>query len=165
MICLFYLNISAFKIIIFWFNIYKINNISVKELYALYKLKKELGVKNKLSENKSVQNSEKIKNENNIDNINTKSNNLNKGKENKPQINLKISSNLNLQNILSLMNDDQKLEQILNGFGGYVTEDQFKTLSGHMEDLSSQVEEIENRIMSFGKPQQNQNSNNRRGNK
>lgn len=53
----------------------------------------------------------------------------------------------------------------LNGLSSYVTEDQFKSLSGHMDDLSNQVEEIENRIMSFGKPQQNQNSGNRRGNK
>ena len=100
----------------------------IKELYALYKLKKELEVKNNSSENKSVQNSQRIKNENNIDNINTRSNNLNKGKEKKPQINLKISSNLNLQNILSLMNDEQKFEQIINGFGGYYTENQDKKI-------------------------------------
>lgn len=69
------------------------------------------------------------------------------------------------EQIDSLTEQFKSFNDKLNNFGAYVTEDQFKTLSGHMEDLSSQVEEIENRIMSFGKPQQNQSSNNRRGNK
>lgn len=58
----------------------------------------------------------------------------------------------------------------LNSLGGFVTMDQFDTLSSHMNDignhlgeLGGQIEDIENRIMSFGKPQQN--NQNRRNNK
>jgi len=47
----------------------------------------------------------------------------------------------------------------------FVTKDQFDDLSSHINELSGQIEEIENRITSFGKPQSSTNSNNRRGNK
>lgn len=53
----------------------------------------------------------------------------------------------------------------LNSLNKYVTKDQFDTLNGHLDDLSGQIEDIEDRITSFGKPQQNSNSNNRRGGK
>lgn len=57
------------------------------------------------------------------------------------------------------------INEKLNVLGSYVTKEQFSSLSGHIDELSTQVEDIENRITSFGKPQQNNNSNNRRGNK
>lgn len=59
------------------------------------------------------------------------------------------------------------INEKLNALGSYVTKDQFSSLSGHIDDLSTQVEDIENRITSFGKPQYNSNSNtnNKRGNK
>ena len=53
----------------------------------------------------------------------------------------------------------------INAMGKYVTKDQLESLNGHIKDLSGQIEDIEDRIMSFGKPQQNNNQNNRRGNK
>lgn len=56
------------------------------------------------------------------------------------------------------------LNEKLGGLGDYVTRDQFDALNIHLDDLGSQIEDIENRITSFGKPQQNPNSN-RRGNK
>lgn len=50
----------------------------------------------------------------------------------------------------------------LSALSKYVTKDQFQSITGQLNDLSGQIEDIENRIMSFGKPQQNQN--NRKGN-
>ena len=114
----------------------------IKELYSLYKLKKELEMKKKSSGNKSIQNSPNGKNENNIDNINKNSNNLNKGNENKSQIKFKISSNLNLQNILSLMNDEQKFEQIINGFGGYYTDNNDKKIFKQIKESNPNKKNI-----------------------
>jgi flagellar hook-associated protein FlgK len=34
----------------------------------------------------------------------------------------------------------------------YVTKDQLKDLTSHINDLSGQIEDIEDRITSFGKP-------------
>lgn len=65
----------------------------------------------------------------------------------------------------AIKNQFEVINEKLGSFGVYATKDQFNQLSGHLDDLSSQIEEIENRITSFGKPQQNNNSNNRRGNK
>lgn len=65
----------------------------------------------------------------------------------------------------SMNNQFQSISEKLNSLGVYATKDQFEQLSVHLDDLSGQIEEIENRITSFGKPQQNNNSNNRRGNK
>ena len=54
----------------------------------------------------------------------------------------------------------------LDGMGNYVTKDQLDLLNIHINDLGDQIEDIENRIMSFGKPQNNNNNNvNKRGNK
>lgn len=53
----------------------------------------------------------------------------------------------------------------LDSMGQYVTKDQFKDLTSHINDLSGQIEDIEDRITSFGKPQSNNSTNNRRGNK
>ena len=52
----------------------------------------------------------------------------------------------------------------LDILNSYVTKDQFDSLNNHINDLANQVEDIENRLTGFGKSQQN-NSNNRRGNK
>ena len=40
----------------------------------------------------------------------------------------------------------------LNVLSKYVTKEQFDSLNGQINDLSGQIEDIENRIMSFGKP-------------
>ena len=54
----------------------------------------------------------------------------------------------------------------LNNLGKFATKEQFNSISGHLNDLGSQIEDIENRITSFSKPQQSSNTNNnRRGNK
>lgn len=50
----------------------------------------------------------------------------------------------------------------LESMGSYVTADKFEALSANIKDLGRQIKDIEDRITSFGKPQQN---NNRRGNK
>ena len=49
-----------------------------------------------------------------------------------------------------------------NSFEDYVTTEKFDSLNGQLNDLSGHVLDIEDRIMSFGKPQQNSNSNNNR---
>ena len=56
------------------------------------------------------------------------------------------------------------INEKLNGLGKYVTKDQLESINIHLDDLGSQVDDIENRIISLGKPQQNT-TNNRRGNK
>ena len=55
------------------------------------------------------------------------------------------------------------LSEKLNSLSSYVSKDQFDLLSSHLSSLSGQVEDIENRITSFGKPQTNS-QNNRKGN-
>lgn len=67
--------------------------------------------------------------------------------------------------VASITDQFQSINEKLNNLSTYATKDQFDRLSIHLDDLSGQIEEIENRITSFGKPQQNNNSNNRRGNK
>lgn len=52
----------------------------------------------------------------------------------------------------------------IDTFNSYVTKDQLNLLNGHINDLSDQVKDIEDRITSFGKPQQT-NSTTRRVNK
>ena len=47
----------------------------------------------------------------------------------------------------------------------FVTKDQLDFLNTHLDDLGSQIEDIENRITSFGKSQQASATSNRRGNK
>lgn len=64
----------------------------------------------------------------------------------------------------SMKDQFQSITEKLDSLGVYATKEQFNQLSGHLDDLSGQIEEIENRITSFGKPQGQQNSN-RRGNK
>lgn len=56
------------------------------------------------------------------------------------------------------------INEKLNGLGKFVTKDQLEALNVHLDDLGSQVDDIENRITSLGKPQQNTTTN-RRGNK
>ena len=57
------------------------------------------------------------------------------------------------------------LNEKLSNLSKYATKDQFDGLNKYLKDLGGQVEDIENRITSFGKPQQNSNYNNRKGNK
>ena len=69
------------------------------------------------------------------------------------------------EQVEELNNQFSSFNEKLNSMSKYVTKDQLESLNGHIKDLSGQIEDIEDRIMSFGKPQQNNNSNNRRGNK
>lgn len=55
------------------------------------------------------------------------------------------------------------INEKLNSMAKFVTTDQLTDLNNHINNLGEQIEEIENRITSFGKPQSN--NNNRRGNK
>ena len=57
-----------------------------------------------------------------------------------------------------------ELNKKLSKLSDYVTKDQLDDLNSHVDSLGGQIEDIENRIMSFGKPQSN-NSNIRKGNK
>lgn len=68
------------------------------------------------------------------------------------------------EQIDALANQFSSINDKLNVMGKYVTKDQFDSLNGQLNDLSGQIEDIENRITSFGKPQQSS-STNRRGNK
>ena len=53
----------------------------------------------------------------------------------------------------------------LNELGSYVTKEQFDGVSSNVDDLRNQIENIENRITSFGKPQSSSGNNYRKGNK
>ena len=67
------------------------------------------------------------------------------------------------EQVEELNNQFSSFNEKLNSMSKYVTKDQLESLNGCIKDLSGQIEDIEDRIMSFGKPQQNNNSNNRRG--
>ena len=113
----------------------------ILELYAQYKLKKDLEERNKSFENKSVQKSKRRKTESVVDNTNTNLINLKKEKEIKPQINFKISSN-NMQNILSLMSDEQQFEQFIHGFGGYYTDNEEKKILKQIKESNPNKKNI-----------------------
>ena len=57
------------------------------------------------------------------------------------------------------------MDEKLKGLSNFATKEQVKMFADRMDDLSAQINDIEDRITSFGKPQNNSNSNNRRGNK
>jgi len=57
------------------------------------------------------------------------------------------------------------LNEKLKDLSNFATKEQIKSFSEKLEDLNNQINDIEDRITSFGKPQNNSNSNNRRGNK
>lgn len=67
------------------------------------------------------------------------------------------------EQIDSLSNQFVGISDKLNSMKEFVTKDQLDELNNHIKDLGGQIEEIENRITSFGKPQSS--NNNRRGNK
>ena len=68
------------------------------------------------------------------------------------------------EQIESISNQFASLNEKLSSLGEYVTKEQFNEMNNHINDLSGQIGDIEDRIMSFGKPQQN-NTNTRRGGK
>ena len=76
-----------------------------------------------------------------VDNTNTNLINLKKEKEIKPQINFKISSN-NMQNILSLMSDEQQFEQFIHGFGGYYTDNEEKKILKQIKESNPNKKNI-----------------------
>ena len=53
------------------------------------------------------------------------------------------------------------INEKLSALGGYATQDQLESLNSHIDNLSEQVDDIEDRLTSFGKPSQN-NQNQRR---
>ena len=77
------------------------------------KLLSEIKTQNKKERKKTEEKNFDI-NKNNIDKLNKKFE-----KEKKPEIHMRISTNMNMENILSLINNNQQYEQLINGFGGY----------------------------------------------
>ena len=67
---------------------------------------------------------------------------------------------------VSILNEQfSALNEKLKDLSNFATKEQIKSFSEKLEDLNNQINDIEDRITSFGKPQSNSNSNNRRGNK
>ena len=60
----------------------------------------------------------------------------------------------------ALGNQFSSINDKFNNLSQYVTKDQLNDLNNHLNTLSNQIQDIENRILSFGKPQQT----NRKGN-
>ena len=90
-------------------------------LYNELKSKKELGEKKKLKETNSQNMKERKradeKNVNIKENINELKNE--KEKDKKTRRGFRLSTNMKLENILSLLNDNQQYDQLVNGFVGY----------------------------------------------
>ena len=59
----------------------------------------------------------------------------------------------------------QVISEKLNGLSVYVTKEQFDGVNSNVDDLRDQIENIKNKITSFGKLQSNNNNNYRKGNK
>ena len=111
---------------------------------------KELEQKKQLVE-KSIQSPSKRKKTEEINIINTSPNKLNKEKEkeNMQKRKMRISTNLNFDNLLSILNDNQQYEQLINGFGGYYTENTDKEILTKIKESNpnkSNIAEIYNEI-------------------
>ncbi len=110
---------------------------NIQKLYEEYNSMKEEENKKLLSEIKTQNKKERKKTEeknfdinmNNIDKLNKKFE-----KEKKPEIHMRISTNMNMENILSLINNNQQYEQLINGFGGYYAHNEEKDILKKLKD-------------------------------
>ena len=115
-------------------------------LYNELKSKKELGEKKKLKETNSQNMKERRKtDEKNVtikENINELKNE--KEKDKKTRRGFRLSTNMKLENILSLLNDNQQYEQLVNGFGGYYGSHGEKKILQQMKDSIENKDNINN---------------------
>ena len=111
---------------------------NILELFNQYKLKKDLEEKKqtleKQLENKSSVPKTRKKTEDMTSNSNVNNNQLKKEKEKKPIIKMKISTNMNMENIFKLMKNEKEFEQFVNGFGGYYADNEEKRILTQIKD-------------------------------
>ena len=115
-------------------------------LYNELKSKKELGEKKKLKDTNLQNVKERRKNdEKNVtikENINELKNE--KEKDKKTRRGFRLSTNMKLENILSLLNDNQQYDQLVNGFGGYYGSHGEKKILQQMKDSIENKDNINN---------------------
>ena len=117
---------------------------NIQKLYTEYNLKKEEENKKRLSETKPQIKKERKKTEEKNFNINMNNDELNKEKEKKPEIHKRISTNMNIESILSLINNNEQYEQLINGFGGYYTDNEEKIILKKLKDSNPNKNNIHN---------------------
>ena len=118
---------------------------NIKQLYNQYNLKKESEEKKILIESKTQSPAKRKKIEENIYNNtspNILKNEREKEKVNKPRINNRLSTNMRIENILSIINDNQQYDQLINRFGGYYTENQDKEIIKKIKDSNPNINNI-----------------------
>lgn len=77
-----------------------------------------------------------------------------------------LNQNVATKEQLGVLNEQfSSINNKLKELSNFATVDQIKSFGERLDDLDNQINDIEDRITSFGKPQNNSNSNNRRGNK
>ena len=115
-------------------------------LYNELKSKKELGEKKKLKDTNTQNMKERRKtDEKNVtikENINELKNE--KEKDKKTRRGFRLSTNMKLENILSLLNDNQQYDQLVNGFGGYYGSHGEKKILQQMKDSIENKDNINN---------------------
>ena len=77
-----------------------------------------------------------------------------------------LNENVATKEQLGVLNEQfSSINNKLKELSNFATVDQIKSFGERLDDLDNQINDIEDRIMSFGKPQNNSNSSSRRGNK
>ena len=111
---------------------------NILELFNQYKLKKDLEEKKQILEkkyeNKSNIPKARKKTEDKISNSNMNNNQLKKEKDKKPIIKMKISTNMNMENIFKFMKNEKEFEQLINGFSGYYADNEEKRILTQLKD-------------------------------
>ena len=123
------------------------NNIT--ELYEQLKLKRDLEIKKEINEKKYEKKYEKKtpdKKKKEDKNIN-KDINPNKLKteidnKKKPVRKMRVSTNLNIEDLLSIINNENEFNQIVNGFGGYYTNNEDKKILTKIRDYNANIQNI-----------------------
>ena len=118
----------------------------IELLYNEYKSRKELEEKEKLNEKNHNNPREKRRTELKNTDTNTNIDELKNEKENNrpTRKGFRLSTNMKLENILSILNDNQQYAQIVNGFDGYYEDNEEKQILKQIKNSNANKEEIYN---------------------
>ena len=123
------------------------NNIT--ELYEQLKLKKDLEIKREIKEKKYEKKYEKKspdkkkkEDKNNNKDINPNKLKTELDNKKKPVRKMRVSTNLNIEDLLSIINNENEFNQIVNGFGGYYTNNEDKKILTKIRDYNPNIQNI-----------------------
>ena len=121
---------------------------NIQMLYDQYNLMKELEDKKQFLETNPEHAKRRKKIEEKMINVIKYINELNQKKEKenetKPQRKMKVSTNFNLEDVLLLLKDTQKYDQLVNGFGGYYSDKEEKQILQKMKESNPNEKNIQN---------------------